>query len=492
MQFWNFIRENKQNYFYLWSTAILSIVLFTLFKISFPYPNLDFDSYHYLGAAMDSEHIGIWPAGYSIFLKIVHAISYSALFLVGIQYFVLQLSCLIFFFSFLYFFRPGKIASRVTYFFLFINPLFLYCCNFILSDAIFISLSLLWTTTLLWLIRKPRFLLLVTQAILLVLALSVRYTALYYPFVAALAIILSPLQIRLKLAGLAWMFTLVAGYVFYVSILVSQYSGQIQFSPFGGWKLANDALYVYAHTYKNQKEPVPAEFKRLDEIVRTYFDTAHSLDNLMNYESRSAGSFYIFLPKSPLQTYLNEESGNNPQIEDWIRISPFLASYGFYLIKQSPVSFLKYFMRPNACRYLFPPTENFTIGWTFTFSHDSMGKMASDWFRIRRMKVKLTYMTILLQTASYYSILFAIIHIGFILAFFGLTFFHGIHDIRNNAQKQVIIIAVLWLSDLIFCLTAAAVVLRYEFFMIIIESTFAIYYIDRSIQYIAKSPRSIE
>src|SRR5450631_4302573 len=70
----------------------LSIVLFVIFKIFYPYPDFFGDSYSYIYAAKEKLNINIWPIGYSKFLEVFHAITHSDLALVGFQYFSMQIA----------------------------------------------------------------------------------------------------------------------------------------------------------------------------------------------------------------------------------------------------------------------------------------------------------------------------------------------------------------------------------------------------------------
>ena len=42
----------------------------------------------------------------------------------------------------------------LLFLFLFLNPLFLYCSNFIMSDPLFTTLSIGWLVQLIWLIQR--------------------------------------------------------------------------------------------------------------------------------------------------------------------------------------------------------------------------------------------------------------------------------------------------------------------------------------------------
>ena len=464
---------------YLWGTASLIVLTLLMFKLLFPYPNMDFDSHHYVMAAFRNEKIGIWPTGYSRFLQICHWITPSALFLVVVQYLLLESACLFFFFTFLYFFRPGKFGTSLLFLFLFVNPIFLYCCNFVLSDALFISLSLIWVTQLLWVLWAPRPWLLLTQVLVVYAALSIRYEALYYPFVSLLCIFFCRFRAWLKVAGLALTIGLPALFFWHTSRLVKEVSGERMVSPFAGWKLANDALYVYAQTYQQPGEVIPDRLAPLDRQVRKYFDSTPKTDDLLDYDSRSAGSFYIFLPQSPLNVYMNSHYTEGNDMIKWYKVSDLYAAYGSYLMRQYPAGFLRYFVGPNLIRYAIPPTENFTLPETFFDSHDYMGYVSARWFNLEHMFVNQTYSIALMQLTRLYSKLTGLIHLAFILGCIGILFSKDFQKMSGTAKRITLLIMILWLFDFFFSLTAAAVVLRHVLFIQILEMAFAVYFLER-------------
>jgi protoporphyrinogen oxidase len=175
---------------YLWNTRtnrawwIIGFIAFLLefifFKFHYPYANYMPDSYSYLEAAASNVDVNMWPVAYSKFLRLVSVFTHSDLIVVGLQYFLMQISSLIFLFSLLYLQPPGKKVRNFLLLFLFLNPIPLYIANYISADALFIGLSLLWLTTLLWIIYRPRPWMIAVHAILLLACFTVRYNAIYY------------------------------------------------------------------------------------------------------------------------------------------------------------------------------------------------------------------------------------------------------------------------------------------------------------------------
>jgi len=297
----SYIWRHRINRLYLFSALGISLILLLLFKLIYPYPNLVMDSYYYIRAAAYNADVNAWPIGYSKFLQLVGLFTHSHMVLVCLQYLFLEMALLLFFFTLRFFFHLGGLVSNILFVFFFVNPLFLYTGNLIMADSLFNGLSILWITQLLWIIYRPRPYMIVTHAILLLITFTVRYNALYYPLVAAIAFALSRQKLRLKLAGIGLPVILVVSFILYTSHKMEEYCGVRQFSPFGGWKLANDALYMYAHVQGGKPDTMPTRFRSVDQIVRKYFELSHDPGDLMRPDVFH-GSPFMF--SGPLMYYM--------------------------------------------------------------------------------------------------------------------------------------------------------------------------------------------
>jgi len=469
---------NKSNRIYLFSALAVSLLMLTLFKIIYPYPNLVMDSYYYIRAAATNADVNAWPIGYSKFLQLVGLFTHSPLVLVCLQYLFLELSLLVLFFTMRFFFRLGTLTSNVLFVFFFANPLLLYTGNLIMADALFNGLSILWIVQLLWIIYRPRPYMIFTHALLLFITFSVRYNALYYPVVAALAFILSRQSIRLKLAGIVLPVAMVVGFVTYTSHRMEAYCGVRQFSPFGGWKLANDALYMYAHVRPDRADTVPVRFQAMDKVVRYYFAVSHDPGDLMAPDVFH-GSPYMF--GGPLMSYMYRQYGRDTtfiNFQKWSRMAPLCQDYGSYLIRKYPQAFARWFLRPNLQRYALPPLEIYMTITPFFLRPDELGPEATRWFGLTTLMVKPAYINLRLRITSIYPLLFGLIHLCFILSLLGFLFNKGWSRIGQPYNYCLLAIIFLWLCDLGFSLTAAAIVMRYQVFLVILEFSCSLFFLE--------------
>jgi hypothetical protein len=363
---------------YLWLALTLSIGQFVAFKLCYPYPDFISDSYNYIESAQNHLNVNLWPVAYAKFLALIHLISPSDLLLVAVQYAVLQSALLYFFFSVKYLYQPSEAVSRFLFFAILCNPLFIYLSNAVLSDSLFAAISTVWLTILLWQLRSPNRIGLIIQVLLLSLAFMLRYAALYYPLVAALALLLMRLRPREKLAWMVAPTLFIVPFIEFTKGETKRYTGTAQFSVFGGWQVANNALYMYGNIQVYPAE-LPVEMRPLDTMMKRYYQLAppgyFDFDNF-------PGTFFIKHAESPLKQYMIryywKTHPDAPNFLAWGSISPLYGRYGSWLIQHHPLAFVRDYLWLNSKRYFIPFAEIFNSynhGDVFVFE----GAMA--WFQ---------------------------------------------------------------------------------------------------------------
>lgn len=479
ISFLDFVWRRRSNRMYLSACALISLVLFFVFKLFYPYPSMVMDGYVYIRPLV--EHLGTnsFPIGYSWFLQLFSLFSRSTTLLVWLQYLFLVAACLLFFFTLLFFFRPGRWVTLVLFIFLFLNPLFFYCSNFIMSDTLFTTLSILWITQLIWMIGSPHPYMIFSHAILLLLVFTVRYNALYYPLVAAFVLLLTRLRRWVKIVAIALQFALIGFFILYTQGQMKELTGIRQFSPFGGWKMANNALYMYGHVCQIKNDPVPEEFLKMDSMVRSYFITFHRVDDLG--DARTSGGFYMADDESPLIQYMYQQYGRDTTFQNfkkWGPMGALCSAYGTYLVRKYPLEFCRYFLWPNITRYALTPTEVFWYPTSFYLRTDRLGQMAIQWFGVRTLAVNPLYINLRTSILSPYPVFLGLTHLAFILGLVGFALLGGIKTASRVNLHIVRSVAVFWLCDLFFKVTAGAIVLRHQLFLMILEFAFALLFID--------------
>lgn len=468
----SFIWEETSNRVLILFAVIALVAQILIFKHVYPFANYMPDSYSYLRAAYVNADVNMWPVAYSKFLRLFSVFTHSDTILVVFQYFFLELSSLVFLFTTLYLFNPSKWIKYALYFFLLFNPAALYIGNYISADAIFTGLSLLWLTQLLWILIQPRIHYIFSHAILLLLLFTLRYNAIYYPIISALVFILSRQDWRIKISGIAIGSMLVIFSILYTSNKMRIETGYRQFSAFGGWQLANNALYMYEHIKPQAKDQIPNRFAQLEKMVRKHMDTLSRVK--FSHEDSITNYFYLWNGKGPLMGYLDRSWRNDsttPYFKKWAAEGPLYTDYGWYLIRKYPSAFVYYFLLPNAIKFLTPPTEFLGI---YNMGHDSVDRIAKEWFNYKSVKIKNhNQVKIKNSLISFYPVLSALINAYLILSIAGFLILKGFKSATKGLKKSLLIIIILWVFNMSFSVFASPIVLRYQLFSIIFSLSFA-------------------
>lgn len=487
------INFNTLDFFLFIAATIFSIVVYSVFKIFYPYPNLTFDSYHYVKAAVDNVNVCNWPIGYPKFIRWLGYISHSANFVIGTQYFLLQCSFLYFFLFVRKYYKIGRISSIILFAFLFLNPIFIYACNHLLSDWLFTAFSIIWLVHLLKIIFKFRPYLVFSQSLLLFLIFTLRYNAIFYPLVSLIVFLIALIPIKWKVIGILLSMTLPLIFVEFTSKEWEKEVGVKQFSYASGWKIASNSLYMYEHVYKNDLRPIPLEFKELDEIVRKYFDNPHIHVDLLHADKEvTTGSFYMANMPSPLIRYmLSIKKTNNWTIESntTAPFGPLFGKYGLFLIKRYPFAFSKYVVYPQTISYFLPFAENLK-GYppAFELQTDPYGVAAIKWFNLKTLYVPQKYMNLRASLLYPYPIIFCIIHLYCILVTLIYTILNGMKSDNLLLSKGIFIIIFICIMNFLFMIVTQTSELRYQFHVIIFELFIILFFVENFFMFLKKKP----
>ena len=359
-----------------WLIAVTaSLLQFFIFKHFYPFASFFEDSYAYICAAMEHDAISYRPIGYSWFLLLIHGISASDTFLVFIQYCLLQGAGLYLYFSIHRLYGPRKVIGRILFFFLLFDPIQLYIANVVSSDALFIALSLIWLTALLWLIRRPSMRHLLLQLCLLILIFYTRYNALCYPVIAAVAFLLTCKGPIFKLAGIASSLLVLVIGVLIVREATRQQTGVKVFSAFSAWQIANNALFMYPYVKVDPSHLPSAECRELDSFVRA--TPAH----------QPVDTWYMWDPRSPLKKYMRmrQQREHTGYFTAWNRVAPVFSQYGYYLTARHPLLFAREYLWPSTRIFFYPSLD---ILMRYNEGESNVDPMAKDWFHYSSTKVR--------------------------------------------------------------------------------------------------------
>lgn len=442
-----------------------TLLQFIVFKILYPFPDFFSDSYSYIYAAYAHLDVSIWPIGYSKFLASFHSLTHSDTALVGFQYFFLEAAAAYFYFSLLYFYRPGRATRVILFLFLFFNPLFLYLTNYVNSDPLFAALSLWWFTELIWIVNRPRLYQVVMQGVLLFLAFTVRNNAYIYPFIAVAAFLLSQQRTWVKAIGCLLGPMLILPFVWHTRSAAKEMTGTAQFSLFTGWQLANNALYMYGHIRVDSSAFATKESREVNDISKAFFKTVPVTfdDFLFDYQA----NYFIQYQGAPLKMYLDKHyhpASENDRVANWGDASVHFGEFGSTLIKAHPIQYARYFVLLNTRKYLFPSLEKLEI--YNTGSHD-VESIAQYWFDYKITDVAVISGTIqgkVLFLYPYFFMFLNVCMVGMLTRFFIGRGFRQAG--QANLRSMLVFISFLALNFL-FCISTTIIVLRYQFFPMI-------------------------
>jgi hypothetical protein len=479
ISFNDFLFKSNRNRTVLYFAAAAIVVQFSIFKYLYPYASyIHGDSFSYLNAAFQNLNINTYMIGYSRFLRLFSVFSQSDLVLTAFQYLLIHASALFLLFTIFYFYKPGKIIQYILLVFMVFNPLFLHLANLVSSDCMFAGLSITWFAILLWLIHRPFKYILIWQAIILVIVFSIRYNALIYPAIAALAFRLSPLPWRKKWSGIGLGLLLCGLLVTYTSYHYKRLTGYWQYSPFSGWQMANNAMYAYRYVDSAARKPVPPKYQTLDNMIRQFFDSTHDTKRFPS-ETAMASTVYMWTPWMPLMKYRNNlfkksKDTTASELKKWSSMGPFYKSYGTYIIKQYPWHFIRYFLYPSARKYYAPPVEFLQ---QFNSGKTSVPDIVKNWFNYKSTKIKTRMKSPKTWILNFYPILSGIINV---LMLFGLLYYILLKGWQYNRifHKTIILAGAVWLLNAGFTISASSAALRFQSFPILLSTTFSLLLVD--------------
>lgn len=487
VSFTNFLWRNKTNRLWWMAALACCLIEFILFKLYYPFANYMPDSYSYLDAAFNNLDVNMWPVAYSKFLRLISVFTHSDTVVTGLQYFFLQLTTLLFLFSIFYFLDHGPWIRIVIISFTALNPLPLYIANYISADALFIGLSLLWLTTLIWLIFRPKRWMLPVHALIILACFTVRYNAIYYPIISLLVFLMIRYPWKWKAAGFGLSIALVAWSYLYTSHKMKEASGKKQFSAFGGWQLANNALYMYEHIPPAERGPIPAQFAKLETMSREHMDTLKKVK--LTASDSLTSFFYLWNPRGPLLQYMIREykkDSTTPYFKRWASEGPLYGSYGSWLIQKHPLAYLQFWLLPNSVKYIIPPEEFLGIN---NMGADSVNKAAQDWFHYKTPKVQdRKKRDPKIRATFWYPIFSTVVNIVFILGLISLVILGVISYKDYGFPQLVLLILVFWILNAAFSIFASPIVLRYQYFPLLLFFPMAAIFMEHIIRLAREKP----
>jgi len=418
--------------------------------------NIYYDSLGYLNKAAHFLGLGMRPQAYSGFLHLLHQIAPSEKLLFLAQFSLNAFSTMFLYLVVICFFRPSSlILSRVVLMLMIVNPGELYLSTWILSDTLFISLTMLWLATGIIAIMKNNVAFRIVHLFLLILLMQTRSIGLIYPVITAIFFWYSISKYRNRIIWAALPLV-----ILFVNIETMKYfnwkiTGISTYSGFSGWVLANNAMHILPYVDVNVEEIGDEDVLFVHNNIMLQIDSMEFIPKSLTYK-------YLWHPEYPLQQMLNKasEEHNIDHLKAWNYMSVPYKKYAVYMIRKHPVEYFKHFMLPNSKQLFYPGLGIFGY---YHPSEDILNPV-KEWFAYTNNYVDnyVPESNLLTALKSWLLKIWNIVLwiMIFVSLFFGATMRF---KISGNPKKQVVFWGMLaWLFAYVcFSVFASAIVFRF-------------------------------
>ncbi len=436
------------------------VVEWIVFKCYYPFADFFTDSYSYIEAAAQHDAIGYRPIGYSLFLRLVHAVWGSDTFLVTLQYILVQGACLGLFLTLV---RQCSLSTRTSVIllaFLLLNPTIPYLCNYVSSDALFVGLSLIWLTVLMGMARTPSWWRLALQVSLLFIIFNLRYVALYYPAVASLSFLLlrKKASAVFKLTGIVCSIGVVLFCTGWIKHITYKRTGADVFSAFSGWQIANNALHMYPFLPVDTVGLPSPESQELAMVVRGFF--ARTGPALLKRGSVPTTE-YMWVRSSPLHFYMSLLRGRQrtTYFNAWNRVGPVFTQYGYFLVRRHPLAYIRYYGWNSAKSFFVSPLDVFAV---YNEGHPTVDQVAANWFHYRDTRVRAWSFTAQADLMAPWPWIVLYLNIAFVITAVVFLSSRGRRERHPVFTGSLELTAAYLLSNALFCIAASPSVFRYQ------------------------------
>ncbi len=437
-------------------TELIAIVIFALleyllFAYFYPWPVSTIDTPNYVWCAITGEIGAYRPFGYSAFIKLTGLISHSWSAFTYIQFLFHLCSLILFIYTVKYFFRPTLKGSFLILAILCVgSESLVYLCFWLMSDSLFISITLLWLTSLIWLVNYKKSFLVIVTLVLAFILMKLRYTGMVFPFVTIISVFMLN-------RGATWYIALLSLFTLFIVYLQGvsgnkRFVGVDTFSGFTGWAKANNATcvlpYVDIDTTKFSDETV----LRIHQICKAYPDSFFKMD----YVRKTAFMWYKEFPgKVILMEYYYNNQQQIPYVKCWSIMGTKMNKYANEIIREHPFEFARRFVIWNLGELLFP-MNNFD-----KYPTTAPDQFTKEWFKISEPTMHAKN-DIFFKYFSKYTYLKYVV--SFILGMIAIIIFYFRREVLLSASQQkntVIVISVFIILTAIFLVISHPIHLRY-------------------------------
>lgn len=354
--------------------AGLFVAILVFLKIYYPYPGTETDSGNYILSAITGKINGYRPYGYSGFMKFFTGFSTDVRFVTTWQWAITFKSVAFFLFTIKYIFRGlPRPAFYVLCIITILNPSIIFMDSYLMSDSLFVSLTLLFLTTTMWIIYNGSFVAIVANLLLLWWCMDTRYIGLFYPLFSTVALAWAFWR-RFKWVAIVGAIVPIIMLFFYRSSATDKMQemfGVDTFSAFGGWQKANNGVAVLPYVKVDTNLITDPNVKVIHQTVRMFPDSFFKTDDIIatsfmwtrNYPGKVCLSQYI-------------QQTHTPYLQAWAYMGTQMDAYGDFLQSHYPGEYFKHYIIPNS-KNVFKVYEINEYD-TFKVDQNMKGLFASD------------------------------------------------------------------------------------------------------------------
>jgi hypothetical protein len=476
--FGDLVLKDKEYRGLIVSVFVLSLIVFSVFKVFYPFAHVVSESYLEIEAAQKNWSIGYLPIGYAMFIRLVSSFSSNDLVLVFVQYVLLQVGVLYFLFSIKYLFSFNKVVFSILLSISMLNPILLYISNLITSDSLTGALMLFWFAHLLWIVLRPSVASIWWHCALLILLFMVRYGTWYCVIISTIGFLSYVRVRRIKLIGIGLVILFFGGFIGGTQMEFYRRTGVVQMSPQWGWQKAANAINAYTHADTVDRKRVRGKFEELQGLVNEYVAGGMSNDSTFGHqEIQPVGYYQLSKEHHILEAHMWEVwrgDDSSSAFKKWGSLGPLYDQYGNYLIKTHPDLYWKYSLLPNLRNYYVPSIEAL---YSYNGAKDTVGQEIVDWFQWKSNKVFTAFDSKKFIVPIYFAIFVSVINLVFVLSFLSVFLVNGLSSLSLYSKRVLVLLSFTWLSNCIWNVLTSYIVLRQQIFIFQITFTFCVLFV---------------
>ncbi|UAY52597.1 hypothetical protein [Ferruginibacter albus] len=476
-RFSKFIRTQENRKFF-WSAVGISILYFIVLRLLYPVPLYYPDSNTYIQVARDNQDISFRPVQYSQVIRFFKEFSNSDFALIAGQYFSSVFANLFLFFTCTYFFNFRKANKYALFILLLVNPLYLLCSNFILSDSLFSSLSVVWFTLLIWILKRPTWYYTAIQLLLLLVLFKLRYNAIIFPFFTLIAVLLTKQQIWQKAVTVFANFAIIGVLIFGLMNTTEEVTGTRTFSAFGGWQIANNAMFLL-HSDRNidTTHIDDADVKDVYRFVKHNMDTSKA-----EYDTANLTGVYMWDKGSPLKKYVNvyaQKNFSTGYFEAWTALGPIYSKFGQAVIFQKPGAYFNRFIKPNSADYFLPSFEAYE---EYSAKPDTVQRIVQEYYGYSTNRSGRNHPWVYTYLIYPWKYIFMILNIAFLAIVIVYLISKKFKTQPALFNKALICYGFFFVGNFFFVVLLAPTTFRYHIFIITLTLPFLLWIFQQLIK----------